>query len=59
MLFIETDASDIGWGACAYQFEDFITLSQIADSAADDESGYRLMYDMKKPKRAIEWISKA
>ena len=50
-LFIETDASDLGWGACAYQFED--------DIQVEDEGNYRLQNDMGKPKRVIEWISKA
>ena len=50
-LFIETDASDLGWGACAYQFEN--------DVDAEDEGQYRLKHDMDKPKRVIEWISKA
>ncbi len=50
-LFIETDASDLGWGACAYQFAD--------DVDAEDEGQYRLKHDMDKPKRVIEWISKA
>ena len=52
-LFIETDASDLGWGACAYQFENQIP------PGTEDEGQYRLQNDMDKPKRIIEWLSKA
>ena len=49
-LFLEVDSSDEGWGACAYQY---------ADSApkGEDEGKYFLL--SKRPKRIIQWISKA
>ena len=58
-VFIETDASDVGWGAVCYQFEDCISSDTLASSCCDDKGNYRLKFDMKKPKRVIEWISKA
>ena len=46
-----TGASDLGLGACAYQFEGTVGV--------EDEGNYRHQNDMAKPKRFIEWISKA
>ena len=50
-LFIEVDASLLGWGACAYQYAD------KPPEDCEDEGRYRLL--TKKPKRVIQWISKA
>ena len=50
-LFIECDASDLGYGAAAYQYEHDI------DAKGDDEGVARL--GTKAPKRIIEWMSKA
>jgi hypothetical protein len=49
-LFIEVDNSDEGWGACAYQYAD-------STPPGEDEGKYFLL--SKKPKRIIQWISKA
>ena len=53
-VFIETDASDVGWGAVCYQYEDCISADTLASSCCDDEGNHRLKFDMKKPKRVIE-----
>jgi transposase InsO family protein len=48
-LFLEVDASDVGWGCCAFQFATpFLT---------EDEGQERLLDKSKR--RVIEWISKA
>ena len=52
-LYIETDASDLGWGACAYQFECSVP------PGTEGEGRYRLAHHMDKPKRVVEWLSKA
>ena len=51
MLFIEVDASDVGWGACAYQMIEIWTgdPSEQARGRVND-TGRR---------KIIEWISKA
>jgi transposase InsO family protein len=49
-LFIEVDSSDEGWGACAYQY---------ADSAPPGEDEGKHFLLSKRPKRIIQWISKA
>ena len=49
-LFLEVDSSDDGWGACAYQH---------ADVAPPDEDPGKFFLLSKKPKRIIQWISKA
>jgi hypothetical protein len=49
-LFIEVASSDEGWGACAYQY---------ADNAPPDEDEGKYFLLSKKPKRIIQWISKA
>ena len=49
-LFIEVDSSDEGWGACAYQY---------ASAAPPDEDEGKHFLLSKKPKRIIQWISKA
>ena len=48
-LFLEVDASDVGWGCCAFQFGTPYTT--------DDEGKERLLDKSKR--RVIEWISKA
>ncbi len=50
-LFIEVDACNEGWGACAYQYAD--------SKPPDVEDECRFMLMSKLPKRIIEWISKA
>jgi hypothetical protein len=52
-LFIEVDACNEGWGACAYQYTD----SKSPD--VEDEGRFMLMSNAKLPKRIIEWVSKA
>ncbi len=49
-LFLKVDSSDDGWGACAYQH---------ADQAPPGEDVGKFFLLSKKPKRIIEWISKA
>ena len=49
-LFLEVDSSDEGWGACAYQYAE-------AAPEGEDEGKHFLL--SKKPKRIIQWISKA
>ncbi len=49
-LFIEVDSSDEGLGACAYQYVD-------SAPPGEDEGKYFLL--SKRPKRSIQWISKA
>jgi hypothetical protein len=49
-LFIQVDSSDEGWGACAYQY---------ASNAPPDEDEGKHFLLSKKPKRIIQWISKA
>ena len=49
-LFLEVDSSDEGWGACAYQY---------AESAPEGEDEGKHFLLSKKPKRIIQWISKA
>jgi hypothetical protein len=44
------DSSDDGWGACAYQH---------ADTAPPGEDVGKFFLLSKKPKRIIQWISKA
>lgn len=50
-LFIEVDACNEGWGACAYQYD--------TPKPPDVEDEGRHMLLSKKPKRVVEWISKA
>ena len=50
-LFIEVDASQQGWGACAYQY------AESLPSGCEDEERFRPLN--KAPKRVIHWISKA
>ena len=48
-LFLEVDASDVGWGCCAYQY---------ATAPTTDDEGQERLLDKSK-RRVIEWISKA
>ncbi len=48
-LFLEVDASDVGWGCCAFQF--------ATPYFTEDEGQERLLDKSKR--RVIEWISKA
>ena len=50
-LFIEVDACNEGWGACAYQFEDG------PPEGIEDEGRYRL--HSKEYRRVVSWVSKA
>mgnify|MGYP000135273970 FL=1 len=50
-LFIEVDACNEGWGACAYQYAD--------PKPPDIEDEGRHMLMSKLPKRVVEWVSKA
>ena len=50
-LFIEVDASDAGWGACAYQMKEPYT-GNPEDEGRDREND-------KGPRQVIFWISKA
>jgi hypothetical protein len=49
--FIEVDACNEGWGACAYQYAD--------PKPPDVEDGGRHILMFKLPKRVVEWASKA
>jgi hypothetical protein len=49
-LFIEVDSCDDGWGAAVYQH---------ADKAPPGEDEGKFFLLSKKPKRVIQWISKA
>ena len=49
-LFLEVDSSGEGWGACAYQYV------ESAPEGRDEGKHFLLS---KKPKRIIQWISKA
>ena len=51
-LFIEVDACEFGWGACAYQY-----AHDPSEETVEDEGRHRLL--SKEPKRVVEWISKA
>jgi hypothetical protein len=50
-LFVEVDASDVGWGACAYQ----MLKTYIGDPG--DEG--RMRIGDTGPRQIIQWISKA
>ncbi len=51
MLFIEVDASDVGWGACAYQMVKIWTGDPAGQARGRvNDTGRR---------KIIEWISKA
>ena len=49
-LFIEVDASDVGWGACAYQ------LAEAWNGQHGDEGRARV--NDRGKRLVIEWISK-
>jgi hypothetical protein len=51
MLFIEVDASDVGWGACSYQ------MYKRWEGDPSDEARGRIN-DMGQ-RKIIEWISKS
>jgi transposase InsO family protein len=55
-LFIEVDASQQGWGACAYQYAGEAP-ADVGEEEGEDEGRFRLLN--KDPKRVIQWISKA
>ncbi len=50
-LFLEVDASDVGWGACAYQ----MLIPYIGELC--DEG--RMRIGDTGPRQIIQWISKA
>ena len=50
-LFIEVDASDAGWGACAYQMVKQFTGDPL-------EEGRARLHD-KGPRKVVQWISKS
>jgi hypothetical protein len=50
-LFLEVDASDVGWGACAYQMP--------GDYKGDPSEEGRMRIDNLGPRLIIQWISKA
>jgi hypothetical protein len=51
MLFIEVDASDVGWGACAYQ------MDQPWNGDPSEQARGRVNDTGKR--KIIEWISKS
>ena len=51
ILFIEVDASDVGWGACAYQ------MREPFEGDPKDEA--RMRVGDTGPKNIIQWVSKA
>ena len=53
-MFLETNASDVGWGARAYQFVDIFVQKNLFD-----DGKHRLQNCMNDQKRIIQWISKA
>jgi hypothetical protein len=50
-LFLEVDASDVGWGACAYQ------MLKLLEGDPQDEG--RMRIGDTGPRLMIQWISKA
>ena len=51
MLFIEVDASDVGWGACAYQMR--------VPFEGDPKDEARMRVGDTGPRDIIQWVSKA
>ena len=51
MLFLEVDASDVGWGGCAYQ------MRMSFEGDPKDEA--RLRASDTGPRNIIQWVSKA
>jgi hypothetical protein len=51
MLFIEVDASDIGWGACAYQMRE--------PFKGDPKDEGRARISVNGSRNVIQWVSKA
>ena len=51
MLFIEVDASDVGWGACAYQMRESFK--------GDPKDEGRMRISDNGPRNVIQWVSKA
>ncbi len=51
MLFIEVDASDVGWGACAYQMRE--------PFKGDPKDEGRVRISDNGPRNVIQWVSKA
>jgi hypothetical protein len=50
-LFLEVDASDVGWGGCAYQMP--------GDYKGDPSEEGRMRISNTEPRLIIQWISKA
>ena len=51
ILFIEVDASDVGWGACAYQMR--------VPFEGDPKDEARMRVGDTGPRNIIQWVSKA
>jgi hypothetical protein len=51
MLFLEVDASDVGWGGCAYQMR--------ISFEVDPKDEARLRASDTGPRNIIQWVSKA
>ncbi len=51
LLYIEVDASDVGWGACAYQ------MTNPFEGDPKDEA--RMRVGDTGPRSIIQWVSKA
>jgi hypothetical protein len=51
MLFIEVDASGVGWGACAYQMKESFK--------GDPKDEGRTRISDNGPRNIIQWVSKA
>jgi hypothetical protein len=49
-LFLEVDASDVGWGACAYQM--------LMAFEGDPKDECRMRIGDTGPRQIIQWISK-
>jgi hypothetical protein len=50
-LFLEVDASDVGWGGCAYQMRESFK--------GDPEDEARVRISDNGPRNVIQWVSKA
>ena len=51
ILYIEVDASDVGWGACAYQMRNSFE--------GDPKDEARMRVGDTGPRNIIQWVSKA
>jgi hypothetical protein len=53
MLFLKVDASDFGWGACAYQ------MVKLWDGDPSEQARIRVNDTSTGARKIIEWVSKS